>query len=107
MSIHLAGDGFYVDILGELVPYIKYKGIPVQEVDIDSLTHNGFDNISTSSVRFISAKTKYPLVVVDEGGLLRVVDGRHRLLKLKVEGKLVAPVYIINMETLNKFKRKA
>lgn len=101
--IHYTDDGYEVDILGKVLPYLRYKGYTPTIVRVSDLTHKGLD-IDTDSPRFLAANPNYPLVVLKHN--LFVVDGRHRLKKHLIEGNEWVSCYLIEQEIINLFKSK-
>lgn len=101
--IHYTSDGYEVDVLGKLLPYIRYKQYPIVDVRLEELSHKGF-NINVDGARYIQANTNYPLIVTVEN--MFVIDGRHRLLKLYNSQAEFAKCYLIETDILNIFKEK-
>tara|TARA_Y100000593_G_scaffold75007_1_gene138261 strand:- start:10373 stop:10696 length:324 start_codon:yes stop_codon:yes gene_type:complete len=105
MSIHNCEDGSKVDILNDLIPYIKYKGYePVQVLTHYLIPADGL-NIDENSPRYKAANTKYPLIAIEKDDWFKLVDGRHRLKKLMNERQMTCSVYFITEDELDLFKR--
>ena len=52
----------FIDVL-QVIPYIQFKQIPSQEIQITDISHKELDSIDTTEARYITANTTYPLIV--------------------------------------------
>lgn len=88
--------------------YISMKKLLPEMIDIDLIAHKDIKNISKNSLRYIHANTNLPGIVVRgmENPFMkeyRMIDGRHRLLKVLEEGKKMFNSYVLHREEILKF----
>ena len=102
--IHLMENGGVVDVIKDLLPYIKYKNYYPQTVRVDQIIHKGLD-IPETSIRYKMADTKYPLVLQKGEKGYKLVDGRHRLLKLLKQGSQIANAFVLEEYEINLFRK--
>lgn len=102
--IHIFEDGRTLNVLRDLVPYIKYKGIEPRRVCISSITCNGLD-ISEESPRYKAADVSFPVVLQTTTTGYKLIDGRHRLLKKINTGHSVISAYVLSEYEINLFKK--
>lgn len=83
---------------------ITRRRCPVR-VDIEELWGYAGTKRSGFSLRnFYHCNTRYPVIALNSG---RLVDGRHRLLKLKAQGRKRCAVVYINRSELEKCRTRA
>lgn len=104
MSIHLFNDGTELDVLGDLIPYIKMKKYKPSNLPILDIKNNGLD-IALDSPRYLAADTSFPVVVMEKDGEYHLIDGRHRTLKLLNKGEHQISAYILSEYEIDLFRR--
>jgi hypothetical protein len=99
---------YSIDKLVKLVSNRKPKNIPIDKVIIKNKTletaeGNFLENIKKPNKKFydrvMRANTKYPIMLSEEGW---IIDGSHRVSKLKWEGEKYIKVHIISKDDLEK-----
>lgn len=99
---------YSIDKLAKLVSNRKPKNIPIDKVIIKNKTletaeGNFLENIKKPNKKFyervMRANTKYPIMLSEEGW---IIDGSHRVSKLKWEGKKYIKAHIISKADLEK-----
>jgi hypothetical protein len=82
--------------------FVDAEGIFTQAVPISKLEWilNGFIPTDEDKQRIAASDPNIPLLVTNKGGRLLVVDGLHRLLKAKQEGRSTILVKIIPAEVM-------
>jgi len=99
---------YSIDKLVRLVSDRKPKNIPIDKVIIKNKTletaeGNFLENIKKPNKKFydrvMRANTKYPIMLSEEGW---IIDGSHRVSKLKWEGEKYIKVHIISKDDLEK-----
>lgn len=101
---HHHKDGGVVDVRGQLIPYIKMKGLLPYTIPIcliDCLT----SGVDEGGVRYNLADTKYPIIVYLEGGRYSLVDGRHRIVKTLARGEQHINAYVLRKEEVGLFRK--
>ena len=104
--IHVMGDlegfGDYKVNCKNLFTYIKLKNIPVTRVNTSEIQSKEVDE---TSERFKLADVSYPIIVCGElvKTGYRLIDGAHRLQKLKHSGSLEVDVYHLTKEEVLRF----
>ena len=95
----------FIDVL-QVIPYIQFKQIPSQQIQIADISHKELDSIDTDELRYLVANIKYPVIVVEgmqnpHNKPYRMIDGRHRLLK-QLNNKTIN-AYVLTEADISKF----
>lgn len=99
---------YSIDKLVKLVSNRKPKNIPIDKVirknkTLETAEGNFLENIKKPNIKFyervMRANTKYPIMLSEEGW---IIDGSHRVSKLKWEGKTCIKAHIISKADLKK-----
>lgn len=89
--------GAYVLPIKPVFDYIKIAKIIPVTIDFSTVSHKTLDD--TASLRYIMADTTYPMIVTEmvnpHSLKYRMIDGRHRIHKLKSQGVSSSLFYII------------
>ena len=88
--------------MAEVFKKIKNENIQSEFIRIDDIHYKNISNINTSSIRYIEADISYPVVLIEglsmynkDNKKYRMIDGRHRLLKLLNDNIAWVKAYII------------
>lgn len=92
----------YTKVFPDLVKNLKRIGRQPVILNIADFAVKQLD-VNLESIRFRMADTKYPIVVLQEGDRLRLIDGRHRLVKLIERGETEINAYIVTWEDISPF----
>jgi hypothetical protein len=95
-------------LVSRLFPVIKEKSLSSVILKMDDFSFKPINNIDINSVRYINADINYPLIGVEgmknpENKKIRMIDGRHRLLKQINEGKTDFLFYILPFDVVKSF----
>jgi len=92
----------------KVIQLINYRKLEPVELDIDCIAYKELDSIDTKEARYIVANTNYAGIVVEGmenpyNKKYRLIDGRHRLLKIMKANKDTFKVYILQTKDIDKF----
>ena len=121
MKMHIMKDDFQLyDCVtsidcNEVFKKIKNENIKSELIRIEDICYKDISNIDTNSTRYLEADTSYPVVLLDglstrnkNNKKYRMIDGRHRLLKLLKDDNCWIKAYVIpfsDIEPLIKIHR--
>ena len=97
----------YINI-HEVINLIKLRQIAPQYITIDNIAYKDLSCISPGSLRYKLANSSYPGIVVE--GMVnpykkkyRLIDGRHRLLKILRRGGSKFKVFVLQEVDIKRF----
>ena len=97
--------------VSKLYPWIKYKNIEAELIDLGEISYKPLNDIETDSFRFLKADIQYPLIVVSDiknphDNKYRMIDGRHRMLKKIMQGESKMLCYVLTYDDISHFIEK-
>jgi hypothetical protein len=88
---------YVLPIFPNIIDYVKIHKIQPQTVNFNQVSHKRF--VDTESIRYQQANTKYPMLISPmynpDDLEYRMIDGCHRIYKLKNLGHECGSFYII------------
>ena len=96
--------------MAEVFEKIENENIQSEFIRIDDIHYKDISNINTNSTRYKEADISYPVVLIEDLSMYnkdnkkyRMIDGRHRLLKLLNDNIAWVRAYVISFSDIEPF----
>lgn len=97
----------YIDI-PRVINLINFRKLDPSFISINEVAYKELAGIDINGARYIAASTRFPCIVVEgmqnpHNKKYRLIDGRHRLLKIISEGKSEICAYVLTERDVMQF----